>query len=70
MSKPLIFASRGVKEHIRKYDDAYPKKAERIGAHGIELDVTYQKMVNIVVIHDETRRSVQQMALTCFGKKR
>ncbi|WP_324659150.1 glycerophosphodiester phosphodiesterase [Bacillus cereus] len=54
MSKPLIFAHRGVKgTHPENTMIAF-QEAERIGAHGIELDVHLSKDGELVVIHDET----------------
>ena len=65
MSKPLIFAHRGVKgTHPENTMIAF-QEAERIGAHGIELDVHLSKDGELVVIHDET---VDQWRWTCFGK--
>ncbi|CAI8857387.1 glycerophosphoryl diester phosphodiesterase [Bacillus sp. IT-79MI2] len=54
MKKPLIFAHRGVKgTHPENTMIAF-QEAERVGAHGIELDVHLSKDGEIVVIHDET----------------
>ncbi|PFZ07874.1 hypothetical protein COL60_18605 [Bacillus pseudomycoides] len=54
MKKPLIFAHRGVKgTHPENTMIAF-QEAERVGAHGIELDVHLSKDDEIVVIHDET----------------
>lgn len=54
MKKPLIFAHRGVKgTHPENTMIAF-QEAERVGAHGIELDVHLSKDGELVVIHDET----------------
>ncbi|MCI0765304.1 glycerophosphodiester phosphodiesterase [Bacillus sp. TL12] len=54
MKKPLIFAHRGVKgTHPENTMIAF-QEAERVGAHGIELDVHLAKDGELVVIHDET----------------
>ncbi|KEK25543.1 glycerophosphodiester phosphodiesterase [Bacillus gaemokensis] len=54
MKQPLIFAHRGVKgTHPENTMIAF-QEAERVGAHGIELDVHLSKDGELVVIHDET----------------
>ncbi|PEY34014.1 hypothetical protein CN354_18495 [Bacillus cereus] len=54
MKKTLIFAHRGVKgTHPENTMIAF-QEAERVGAHGIELDVHLSKNGELVVIHDET----------------
>ncbi|MDM5157487.1 glycerophosphodiester phosphodiesterase [Bacillus sp. DX1.1] len=54
MKQPLIFAHRGVKgTHPENTMIAF-QEAERIGAHGIELDVHLSKDGELIVIHDET----------------
>ncbi|MBY0596125.1 glycerophosphodiester phosphodiesterase [Bacillus bingmayongensis] len=54
MKKTLIFAHRGVKSTHPENTMIAFQEAERVGAHGIELDVHLSKDSELVVIHDET----------------
>ncbi|MFX3625181.1 MAG: glycerophosphodiester phosphodiesterase [Ectobacillus sp.] len=54
MKQPLIFAHRGVKSTHPENTMIAFLEAERIGTHGIELDIHLSKDGEIIVIHDET----------------
>ncbi|WP_129727437.1 glycerophosphodiester phosphodiesterase [Ectobacillus funiculus] len=54
MKHPLIFAHRGVKGTHPENTMAAFLEAERVGAHGIELDIHLSNDGEIIVIHDET----------------
>ncbi|UOY91269.1 glycerophosphodiester phosphodiesterase [Ectobacillus sp. JY-23] len=66
MNLPLIFAHRGVKgTHPENTMIAF-REAERVGAHGIELDVHLSKDGEVVIIHDETLdRTTNGSGLVC-----
>lgn len=66
MKQPLIFAHRGVKgTHPENTMIAF-REAERVGAHGIELDVHLSKDGEVVIIHDETvDRTTNGSGLVC-----
>jgi glycerophosphoryl diester phosphodiesterase len=66
MKQPLIFAHRGVKgTHPENTMIAF-REAERVGAHGIELDVHLSNDGEVVVIHDETvDRTTNGKGLVC-----
>ncbi|CAM4072837.1 hypothetical protein BAMA_01650 [Bacillus manliponensis] len=66
MEQPLIFAHRGVKSTHPENTMIAFQEAERVGAHGIELDVHLSKDGEIIVIHDETvDRTTNGTGLVC-----
>ncbi|HDX9579513.1 TPA: glycerophosphodiester phosphodiesterase [Bacillus pseudomycoides] len=66
MKQPLIFAHRGVRSTHPENTMIAFQEAERVGAHGIELDVHVSKDGELVVIHDETvDRKTNGTGLVC-----
>ncbi|MCM3736373.1 glycerophosphodiester phosphodiesterase [Bacillus cytotoxicus] len=66
MKQPLIFAHRGVRSTHPENTMIAFQEAERVGAHGIELDVHVSKDGELVVIHDETvDRTTNGTGLVC-----